>query len=343
MACSFPFQQGSRALLIFCRDPDERPTADTLVQHSPFCALDQLYDFRKTNLFDRLAGEQDVNPRHNDTNTLSISDPQQHSGGPIPEIDFASEEDAIRQPKEDEHTVMKYFTRHASRCSICKDPYEAYTQGIPLCSRGDALAKDLALYIYANEGKPYSVSDRKRGKQIQIQIPVGMEVISLLIKAIDRGLSLTQRKKLIINQDSGQERSRRHEVEIVEITPVSTRRDRKEKVPETRQRNYQRDGKASLEEPRKELAQSFKGSRIRRGTRQRKTGLEVLSSESETGDERYPRTIPSPASSSVDGTGGVVSKYICEREATVEPVGEDDDIDALLLEWTNLSAAEVKG
>jgi hypothetical protein len=360
-----------------CRDPEERPTADTLTQHSPFCALDPLYDFRKTDLFARLSREEDVSPRHPDTNTtLSISQPQQRSEGPAPQLDAAPEVGSIRPPTDDEHTVMKRFTRHASSCTICNDPYAAYTNDTPLCSRGNALAKDIGHYIYAREGKSYSISDHKRGESIQIQIPVGMEVISLLLKVVEQGLSSTQRKKPIVawkTENPAEARRRQGDVAVVETVPVSSRRERKEEEPETEQLSHQRDvtasqqtstatpspgerentksplrhsmemepGLAQQPELREALAESFKGSRIRRGNRQRTSRPEVLSSESELGDEEDPSATPNPASSSSVGDTGGIAKFTSEREVVVEAPGEDD-IDALLLEWTTLSTEELK-
>jgi hypothetical protein len=362
-----------------CRDPEERPTADTLTRHSPFGASDPLYDFRKTDLFARLSREEDVSPRRPDTNTLSISQPQQRSEGPNPQLDAAPEVGSIRPPTDDEHTVMKRFTSHASRCTICNDPYAAYTKDIPLCSRGNALAKDIGHYIYAGEGKPYSISDRKRGERIQIQIPVGMDVISLLLKAVEQGLSSTQRKKPMVawrTENPAEAGYQQGDVEVVEIVPVSSRSHRKEKVPETEQLSRQGDvtasrqtstatpspserentksplrhstemepGLAQQPELRRELAESFKGSRIRRGNGQRTPRPEVISSESELGDEEFSSTstgtVLSKAASLVDDTEGI-AKFTSEREVVVEASGEDD-IDVLLLEWTTLSTEELK-
>lgn len=114
-----------------------------------------------------------------------------------PRVGFATEVQSIRQPRDDENSVMTHFAKHAAKCPQCNDPYDAYRQDRPLCRQGNALAKDVANYIYAKGGKPFSVVDRKRGERIQIEIPNGMEVISLLVKAFDRGFVLTK-KPLIL-------------------------------------------------------------------------------------------------------------------------------------------------
>lgn len=173
-----------------------------------------------------------------------------------PRVGFATEVQSIRQPRDDENSVMSHFAKHASRCSLCNDPYDGYRRDIPLCTRGNALAKDVANYIYAKGGKPYSVIDRKRGERIQIQIPAGMEAVSLLVKAFDRGLVLNK-KPLILTPIENVEvekierpshtqvrnehvsrrkeypeerRYRQGDVEIVEIVPASRHEGRKEKV-----------------------------------------------------------------------------------------------------------------
>ncbi|KEF60188.1 uncharacterized protein A1O9_05038 [Exophiala aquamarina CBS 119918] len=176
-------------------------------------------------------------------------------GMTTPRVGFATEVQSIRQPRDDENSVMSYFAKHASRCSACNDPYAAYKQDLPLCSKGNALAKDVANYIYAKGGKPYSVIDRKRGERIQIQIPVGMEVISLLVKAIDRGM-VFNRKPLVhapvenvevekLDRSPRKEHSSRKkeypeerryrsgDVEIVEIVPSPRYESKKEKTYHT--------------------------------------------------------------------------------------------------------------
>ena len=159
------------------------------------------------------------------------------TGAPV-RVGFAAEVQAIRQPREDEMSVMSYFTKHASRCTTCVDPYAAYRQDIPLCERGTAFAKDVANYIYVKGGKPFSVINRRDGDRVQIQIPSEMEAISLLVKAFDRGF-VPRKKPLLLKpikrspyeetrKDStspGKEypeerRYRQGDVEIVEIAPL---------------------------------------------------------------------------------------------------------------------------
>jgi len=176
-------------------------------------------------------------------------------GTTAPRVGFATEVQSIREPRDDENSVMSYFAKHAARCPSCQNPYDTYKQDRDLCPKGNALAKDVANYIYAKGGKPYSVIDRKRGERIQIRIPLGMEVISLLVKAIDRGMVFTKKPLVVAPVETVQveklERSPRKEyssrrkeypeerryrsgdVEIVEIVPSSRYESKKDKAYHT--------------------------------------------------------------------------------------------------------------
>lgn len=178
---------------------------------------------------------------------------------------------SIRGPREDEYSVMIYFARHADRCDICADPYSAYKRGVPLCDQGYNLARDVAKYIYAKGGKPFSVIDRQRGDRFQVTVPAECEVINSLVKAFDRGMTVNnppkRPKPILVNHDSERrekvervERAERsptyvyttkpyvHEeprrererpyrgVNVVEIVPNSSRRDRKDRSYRTEER-----------------------------------------------------------------------------------------------------------
>jgi len=187
-------------------------------------------------------------------------------GNTTQRVGFAKEVQSIRQPRDDENSVMFHFAKHAAKCVACNDPYAAFKQDQPLCSRGNALAKDVANYIYAKGGKPFSVVDRKRGERIQIQIPLGMEVISLLVKAFDRGFVLTKKPLILTPIENVSEsrpshspkkqypeegRYRQGDVKIVEIIPASHNKSRKEKVyypdhDEDRYKDERRERRGSL-------------------------------------------------------------------------------------------------
>lgn len=176
-------------------------------------------------------------------------------GATAQRVVFAKEVTSSRQPRDDELSVMIYFARHAARCNICVDPYDAYKRDIPLCDRGHSFARDVAKYIYAKGGKPFSVVDRQNGDRIQIEIPVGCEVITDLVKAFDRGMNLKASKPVVV-MSKGEKREkverfekiervdrspshstrpkeypvyRQDDYKIVEIVPNSTRRERKER------------------------------------------------------------------------------------------------------------------
>ena len=163
-------------------------------------------------------------------------------------VDFAKEVDSIRAPRDDERSVMEHFAKHADKCQYCRDPYAAWKNDRSLCSRGLSYARDVATYLYAKGGKPYSVIDRQNGDRVQVQVPYGCEAVTLLIKAIDRGMKTTQR--IVVENTRRPEPtdrspvspSRRREYhderprerryinpEVIEITPHSSRNDRRER------------------------------------------------------------------------------------------------------------------
>ncbi|MCJ1375948.1 hypothetical protein MMC20_007186 [Loxospora ochrophaea] len=97
-----------------------------------------------------------------------------------------------RPPGDDETYVMKAFARHASHCSTCAHPYEVHRRGDTLCDKGHQRAVDVAKYVYNKGGKAYSEVDRENRKQVQIEIPRNCEPVRELLRAMERGLSLTR-------------------------------------------------------------------------------------------------------------------------------------------------------
>ena len=160
-------------------------------------------------------------------------------------VEFAKEVVSYRAPRDDELSVMQHFARHAARCEYCRDPYDAWRHDRPLCSRGLSYARDVATYLYAKGGKPFSVIDRQNGDRVQVQVPVGCEAVSLLVKAFDKGMKTTSTRVVVVSPASPSSPSRRKDYnvdqrprerryidddyEIVEIKPHSSRNDRRER------------------------------------------------------------------------------------------------------------------
>ena len=113
-------------------------------------------------------------------------------------VGFASEVQSIREPRQDELSVMSHFARHANRCPHCHDPFTAYKQDKSLCDRGINLAIDVCKYLYAKGGKPFSVIDRQAGDRIQVQVPADMEAVTSLIKAIDHKMVLRKKPAVVV-------------------------------------------------------------------------------------------------------------------------------------------------
>ncbi|KIW24491.1 uncharacterized protein PV07_10202 [Cladophialophora immunda] len=176
-------------------------------------------------------------------------------------VGFATEVVSCREPRDDELSVMEHFARHSAHCQYCRDPYTAYREDRPLCSKGLAYAKDVAKYLYAKGGKPFSLIDKTNDQRVQVRVPADCEVINLLIKAFDKGMKLDSTRVVVVENTrrhdavekssppSSSTRRREHPAEdrprerryvrnsyvcddydVVEIIPHSSRRDRRERI-----------------------------------------------------------------------------------------------------------------
>ena len=166
-------------------------------------------------------------------------------------VRFSRNVESCREPWDDERSVMTHFAKHAGRCDICADPYEAYRRDTPFCDKGHALAMDVANYIYGKGGKPFSIIDKKQeGDSVRLEVPAGCEVINNLCKAFCKGMTLKKREKRekpvpkaphVVSPEfrgdqeegivDGQPRKPRdRNVYVVEITPSPSRPGAREKV-----------------------------------------------------------------------------------------------------------------
>ncbi|KIW73475.1 hypothetical protein PV04_01589 [Phialophora macrospora] len=207
-------------------------------------------------------------------------------GTAVRNVGFAKEVDSYRAPRDDELSVMEHFAKHAAKCDYCRNPYDAWRHDRPLCSRGLSYARDVATYLYAKGGKPFSVIDRQNGDRVQVQVPVGCEAVSLLIKAFDKGMKTTSTRVVVDNTREPQPierpikvvtspvspispsrrrdyyvderpRERRYltdDFEVVEIKPHSSRNDRRER---TTYRDERREERYRTEQPRRERPKSL--------------------------------------------------------------------------------------
>ncbi|KIW15778.1 hypothetical protein PV08_05828 [Exophiala spinifera] len=160
-------------------------------------------------------------------------------------VNFAKEINSSRPPRDDEYFVMYRFAKHASKCNFCADPYACYEQDLDLCDRGRSYARDVSSYLFSKGAKPFSKIDRSNGDSVQVEIPAECEVINRLIKAWDRGMTLSKAKKPIIVNPPTRNPERHEKVEtpkakeyfydeprrsrnydVVEIIPNSSRRGR---------------------------------------------------------------------------------------------------------------------
>jgi hypothetical protein len=160
-------------------------------------------------------------------------------GATVQKVGFATEIASYRPPRDDERSVMEHFARHSAKCDHCKDPYATYRADRKLCSRGQLYAKDVANYLYAKGGKPFSIVDRRNDERVQVEIPAGCEAVSSLVKAFDRGMKLSA-PRVTIDQASGRDTIKKTVRVVSPHSPVSPSR-RREYIVDDRPRRYNDD------------------------------------------------------------------------------------------------------
>ena len=112
---------------------------------------------------------------------------------PRPRVGFAPTPAYSRPARDDEAYVLRAFSRHASHCDACRDPYAAYQQDQSLCPRGLRRARDVAQYIFSlgADDCAYSLVDRESARQlVRIELPRGCDAASVrgLLRAMQQGL-----------------------------------------------------------------------------------------------------------------------------------------------------------
>ena len=102
----------------------------------------------------------------------------------------------VREPHDDEQYVMTTYERHSSHCTQCVNPLKIQGAGQTLCGRGHKYARDVADYLFAQNGKHFSVVAREKGRLIQIKTPSNAFAVRSLLAAIEDGLHLYSRKAI---------------------------------------------------------------------------------------------------------------------------------------------------
>ncbi|KAL3476282.1 hypothetical protein BJX99DRAFT_228220 [Aspergillus californicus] len=101
----------------------------------------------------------------------------------------------VRELEADEQYVMDAFERHADHCYQCNDPLRVHQEDRSLCDRGHKYAIDVAGYLYAKNGKSYSVVDRDLDQPTLVKIPRDCVATRGLLLAIEDGLRLQRKEK----------------------------------------------------------------------------------------------------------------------------------------------------
>ncbi|KAI9714132.1 MAG: hypothetical protein M1812_006460 [Candelaria pacifica] len=120
----------------------------------------------------------------------------------VRQVGFAPSPIYTRQPYQPELAALHNYATHASHCQTCAHPYSTHLNGSTLCPKGHAHARAVATYVFNHEGQAYSTTDVENGAQrVQIEIPVGCEVVRELLAAMERGLRLRAREDKVISYD----------------------------------------------------------------------------------------------------------------------------------------------
>ncbi len=120
----------------------------------------------------------------------------------VRQVGFAPSPIYTRQPYQPELAAMHNFATHASHCQTCAHPFSTHLSGSTLCPKGHAHARAVASYVFNYAGQAYSTTDVEAGAQrVQIEIPVGCEVVRELLAAMERGLRLIAIEEKVVSYD----------------------------------------------------------------------------------------------------------------------------------------------
>jgi hypothetical protein len=110
------------------------------------------------------------------------------------DVHFQMPPRASRQARDDEVSVMEYFTRHIEACRSCD--YESFVASWPiqttsLCTAGHAYAVDVTKYMFQSRKVVYSSWEKSYGRlPIRLEISPRFKLVSRLLEAVEFGLCL---------------------------------------------------------------------------------------------------------------------------------------------------------
>ena len=87
--------------------------------------------------------------------------------------------------------MVTAYKRHSSRYRQCARPLNGEST---MCGRGYGYARDVANYLFAQNGGHFSVVANEEGKRVQVQIPRKALRVRGLLAAIEKGLNLCPRR-----------------------------------------------------------------------------------------------------------------------------------------------------
>ena len=129
-----------------------------------------------------------------------------------------------------------HFETHARGCPECYDPYKVMLAGNRLCSTGHALAQDVLIHVFSQEGQVYSTK-KDDHKLVRVEIQPGYNHTRNLLTSIERHLR-AQRTVPIISYDktypvSARRTERDPESDYEESADVVVESRRSERKPST--------------------------------------------------------------------------------------------------------------
>lgn len=110
----------------------------------------------------------------------------QAPNSPPKKVGFTSYVTASRERTETEAWSFYWFETHCRECRQCRDPYAVYKRGDHLCSKGEILARDMAIHVYMREGEIYERVSSSPQDPDRVEIPHNYHYLQGQLKAIEK-------------------------------------------------------------------------------------------------------------------------------------------------------------
>jgi hypothetical protein len=95
-------------------------------------------------------------------------------------VHFGRRQAKVRQPYDDEYSVMREISRHLSSCRSCVISAQGERE-IRLCRTGYLLAKDVFAYLRLDRGRVTSVIASRAADDVEIEVPTRYSIVWRLL------------------------------------------------------------------------------------------------------------------------------------------------------------------